>query len=255
MQVRKLPLEIKRLASSLYAGATGFSGPEIYEWFGQFSEKIGEYPWGNAPSRRVMFEDCLETFSLDQQVELLLKLTKYQGPMKYGAPPKEEVEKLRKLVLEFATRLRGRKSVLSRVSWEAVQEAWDKSLERVVNDPEGAITAARTVLETVCKHVLEQMGVEDTSKGDLVKLYRLTARELNLAPDQHAEPIFKQILGGMAGIASGLAGLRNEYGDAHGKRRRRVKPKARHARLAVNAAMALAEFIIETFEETHGGLA
>lgn len=250
MQVRKLPLEIKRLASTLFAGGTGFSGPEIYEWFGQFSDEIGEYPWHNASSRWVMFERCLESFPLDQQIELLLKLTEYQGPMKYGPPPKEEIEKLRKLVLEFATGLRGQKSVLSRVSWEAVREVWDKSLERVINDPEGAITAARTVLETVCKHVLEQMDVEDTSKGDLVKLYKLTAQGLNLAPDQHAEPIFKQILGGMAGVASGLAGLRNEYGDAHGKRPRRVKPKARHARLAVNAAMTLAEFIIETFEET-----
>ena len=255
MQFQKLPLEIKRLASKLFAGETGFSGPEIYEWFGQYSDEVGEYPWHNAPSRWVMFESCLETFPLEQQIELLLKLSDYQGPMKYGAPPQEEVEKLRKLVLEFATRLRGRKSVLSRVSWEAVRDAWDKSLERVVNDPEGAITAARTVLETVCKHVLEQLGVEDTSKGDLVKLYRLTAQELNLAPDQHAEPIFKQILGGMAGVASGLAGLRNEYGDAHGKKPRRVKPKARHARLAVNAAMTLAEFIIETFEESHHKLA
>ena len=249
MQPRKLPLEIKRLASSLFAGSTGFSGPEIYEWFGQFSEDVGEYPWSNAPSRWIMFESCLETFPLDEQIELLLKLIEYQGPMKYGPPPREKVEELRRLVLEFATGVRGEKSVLSQVTWEAVRSEWDKTLRRVVDDPEGAITSSRTVLETVCKHILEHLGVEDASKGDLGKLYKLVAKELRLAPESHSEQVFKQILGGMVSIVTGLASLRNMYGDAHGKSSRRIKPKARHARLAVNAAMTMAEFLIETFEE------
>ena len=37
---------------------------------------------------------------------------------------------------------------------------WQKALDRRVSDPDGAITAARTLLETVCKHVLDKAGKE-----------------------------------------------------------------------------------------------
>ena len=36
-----------------------------------------------------------------------------------------------------------------------IQEAWQKALERRASDAEGAITAARTLLESVCKHILD----------------------------------------------------------------------------------------------------
>ncbi len=32
-------------------------------------------------------------------------------------------------------------------------------MERRATDPEGAITAARTLLETVCKHILDEQGL------------------------------------------------------------------------------------------------
>jgi phage portal protein BeeE len=37
---------------------------------------------------------------------------------------------------------------------ENVKAAWQKALDRRAADPEGAITAARMLLETVCKHIL-----------------------------------------------------------------------------------------------------
>jgi len=61
-----------------------------------------------------------------------------------------------------------------------VHNAWQKALQRRLDDPEGAITAARTLLETVCKHILDETGV-DYSKDDLNKLYGKTAEALNLA--------------------------------------------------------------------------
>src|SRR5208337_1333814 len=36
-----------------------------------------------------------------------------------------------------------------------VRAAWQKALDRRAADPEGAITAARSLLETVCKYVLD----------------------------------------------------------------------------------------------------
>jgi hypothetical protein len=131
-----------------------------------------------------------------------------------------------------------------------VHAVWDKALKRIDGDPEGAVTVARTLLEEVCKHLLDE-GVEPgTAYGpndDLPKLYRLASEKLNLAPSQHSEEAFKRILGGCASVVEGLGSLRNKVGDAHAKGKRPVKVLPRHAHLAVNLAGAMALYLVETF--------
>lgn len=131
---------------------------------------------------------------------------------------------------------------------DGVHAVWTKALERRKDDPEGAITAARTLLETVCKHILDELVIEyDSSKIEIHELYKLTAKELNLAPEQHSATVFKQILGGCSAIVNGLGTLRNKLGDAHGQGKVQVRVAPRHAELAVNLAGAMALFLISTF--------
>lgn len=140
---------------------------------------------------------------------------------------------------------------LKKFDSEEIHHIWQKALERKNTDPEGAITISRTMLESTCKHILDKKEVEYNTKSiDLPELYRKTAHELNLAPDQHAEKIFKQILGGCSGIVNGLGTLRNQLGDAHGKGIVPVKPKSRHAELAVNLAGSMALFLISTYSDS-----
>jgi hypothetical protein len=129
-----------------------------------------------------------------------------------------------------------------------VQEAWDKALERRANDAEGAITAARTLLESVCKHVLDSVGETYEDSADLPKLYALMAKQLNLSPSQHTEQLFKQILGGCQTVVEGLGAMRNRHSDAHGKGKSGTKPAPRHAELAVNLSGAMATFLLQTLE-------
>lgn len=136
--------------------------------------------------------------------------------------------------------------VLVSVDSEHVQLAWHKALERRVNDPEGAITMARTLLETVCKHILDEQKTIYDDKADLPKLYGLVTTALKLAPSQQTEQIFKQILGGCQAVVEGLGALRNKLGDAHGPGKLGVRPTPRHAELAVNLAGTMATFLIET---------
>ena len=137
--------------------------------------------------------------------------------------------------------------VLETFNSESINFAWSKALERKVSDPEGAITISRTMLESVCKHILDDNNIQYNSQTiELSELYKLTAKELNLAPDQHTEHIFKQILGGCSGIVNGLGTLRNKLGDAHGKGKLPVKPQARHAELAVNLSGSMSLFLIST---------
>jgi Abortive infection C-terminus len=141
--------------------------------------------------------------------------------------------------------------VLKRFSAESVQIVWTKALDRRQSDPEGAITAARTLLETVCKHILDEKGIEYTNKTDLPQLYHLVAIELSLAPSQYTEDVFRQILGGCSSIVNGLGTLRNRLGDAHGQGKKPIRPAARHAELAVNLAGSVALFLVETWESSN----
>lgn len=134
------------------------------------------------------------------------------------------------------------------VSSAFVQEAWHKALERRSSDPEGAITAARTLLESVCKHILDVAGATYDDSADLPKLYTLTAKQLKLSPSQHTEQLFKQILGGCQTVVEGLGSLRNRHSDAHGKGVSGTKPLLRHAELAVNLSGTMATFLLQTWE-------
>lgn len=140
---------------------------------------------------------------------------------------------------------------LAKVDSAHVQEAWRKALDRRHDDPEGAITAARTLLESVCKHILTVRGVPFDEGLDLPKLHALAIEQLNLAPSQHTEPLFKTILGNCQNVVNALGTLRNKLGDAHGKAPRQVKPAPRHAELAVNLAGTMAAFLVATWEARH----
>lgn len=129
-----------------------------------------------------------------------------------------------------------------------VNEAWSKALDRRLTDPEGAITSSRTLLETVCKHILDDINVSYDRNFDMSELYKLVAKELKLAPDQHSEQIFKQILKGCSSVVNGLGTLRNRFGDSHGQGKKPVKPSDRHALLAVNLAGSVSIFLIQTWK-------
>jgi hypothetical protein len=137
---------------------------------------------------------------------------------------------------------------LQKFDADAITDAWNKALSRREADPAGAITAAWTLLESVCKHLLEDAEGNPTygPNDDLPKLYRQAAELLNIAPSQHSEDAFKRILGSAASIVEGLGTLRNKVGDAHATGRKTVKVAPRHAALAVNMAGSMALFLIET---------
>ena len=49
--------------------------------------------------------------------------------------------------------------ILTAVDSQHVQEAWHKAMDRRVADPDGAITTARSLVETVCKYILDEKCV------------------------------------------------------------------------------------------------
>ena len=137
---------------------------------------------------------------------------------------------------------------LASLDADGVSRMWQTALDRRVHDPEGAITLAKSLLEAVCKHVLDGLGIQYDVHTDLPKLWSLASKQLNLAPSQHHEKVFRAILGNCQAVVSNLAAVRNKLGDAHGHGHRPVKPQARHAEFAVNLSGSMASFLVATWE-------
>lgn len=249
----QLPWRVAKLATDMFARDTGFSGPEIHDIFAEYTDTLGPYQgWGGGSmSRWQMFETGLKSLPLQQQKALLLELCNYDGPTKYGMPSEDQIAKLRSLLLaDGAPGATAAGEGLAKLEdWQAVTKSWTAALNKVTTDPDGAITATRTTLESICKHICDERGVTYEDVWDLSKLYKAAAAAMEVSPDQHTEQIIKQILSGAATVVGGLAGMRNALSDAHGRGKGSVGPAPRHAKLAVNAGFAIAGFLIDTHIE------
>lgn len=127
-------------------------------------------------------------------------------------------------------------------------ELWAKALARCQDDPSGAITAARSLLESTCKLLLDEQDVQYTTSARLPELFSKLTTGLVLSPTQQSEESYRKITGGCKTIVDGLAAIRNDLGDSHGKGNRAIRPAPRHAELAVNLAGAVSMFLVQTNE-------
>jgi hypothetical protein len=124
----------------------------------------------------------------------------------------------------------------------------------VLSDPDLAIGTAKELVETCCKTILRERGVEFSKGADLPELMKLTTKELELTPEDipdraKAADILKRLLNNLGTITQGVTELRNQYGTGHGKVAGAKGLGPRHAKLAVGAASTLAVFLAETHNE------
>jgi hypothetical protein len=125
----------------------------------------------------------------------------------------------------------------------------------VDTDPELAIGTAKEFVESICKTILDERGVEHDKKDDLPALVKKTTKALNLTADDisdtaKAADTIRKMLSNLGTIVQGSAELRNAYGTGHGKSKSQASSRLtpRHARLAVGAAATLGVFLYETHE-------
>lgn len=128
-----------------------------------------------------------------------------------------------------------------------IHARWQTVMASRETDPGRTLTLARTLLEDVCKWIIVEAGETYQESADLPVLYRQLAKLMKLAPDDHTEDIFKQILGGCHSVVVGLGSLRNKLGDAHSLGPVRARPSPRHAELAANLSGAMATFLVSTW--------
>ncbi|MFD3549319.1 abortive infection family protein [Streptomyces sp. NPDC058655] len=132
-------------------------------------------------------------------------------------------------------------------------------LERIrrdlTTDPQGAIGAAKQLIEATAKTALRELGVVVKKNRDVPILVAMVHKELRLdaasAPDgPDGSKAIKKILSGAVNIAVGVAELRNQgFGSGHGQASAPSGLGVRHARLTVNAAVTWCELILDTLAD------
>lgn len=114
-------------------------------------------------------------------------------------------------------------------------------------DYDGAITNARTLVEEILLYIEEKIqGSRQSYDGNLLSLYKRVSKQINMYPDDSKTGnSFNEILRGFISIIGGLAGLSNSIADRHATTKH---PKKHHAKIVVNSAMILSEFLLESFD-------
>jgi hypothetical protein len=143
-------------------------------------------------------------------------------------------------------------TAVSALDYASVEADLQRALDQAESDPEDAITSACSIVESVCKCLLDDMGREYPSKQDIRGLVTEVSKHLNLSPGRDDLPPewaadIKQILSGLASVTGGIGALRTHAGDAHGRGKRNVPVDSRVARLAIHAASTVSLFFIETW--------
>ncbi|MDP2248700.1 MAG: toll/interleukin-1 receptor domain-containing protein [Nitrosomonadales bacterium] len=87
---------IQKRLNEMFAGSTGFSGPEMVEYFSRHDVNVEPYSWrGGMPGRKQIFEDCLARFSFDRQLEIITDLLTIHHFVKYSPPQEQDRQFIR----------------------------------------------------------------------------------------------------------------------------------------------------------------
>lgn len=139
------------------------------------------------------------------------------------------------------------------IDFDTVSRDLDRALASVSTDPEDAVTAACSTVESVCRSILVELGAPLPSKKDVQGLYNAVKQPLGLSPDRSdIDPLIhhdvRQVLSGLATVIGGVGALRTHGGDAHGREKGFERVDARIARLSIHAASTITLFLIETWQ-------
>jgi hypothetical protein len=137
----------------------------------------------------------------------------------------------------------------------AIREQLDRIQRAIPDDPALAVGSAKELIESTAKVVLVERGLPVDDRADIQQLIKQAQEALRLHPSSttpgpDGSDAVKKILGGVSTIAVGVAELRNRgYGTGHGVAAARVGLRARHAHLAVNAAVTWCQLMLDTLAD------
>ena len=244
---------LKQFANAFCFGRKGLSSDEIPEYFSRYEGGVPTAAgYDMSVTKSVLFVDTVKALSPENQRLALYDLCDSPPESKHEMPSKAERIKLLQALVEAD----GKSPLavkLSKVTLQGVRSQWFTAASRLPDSPASAITAARTLVEGVCKTILTELGETPDSSGEVSRLVKQTRAALGIDAAQGASQNVHQILSGLGQIVDGLAGLSNKAGDRHGLAAGAKITDLSFAALAVHAAGTLSLFLIRVYRNTQRG--
>jgi hypothetical protein len=113
---------------------------------------------------------------------------------------------------------------------------------------DSAITKCRTLLEEVFFYVIEKKNETPSTSGDIGKLYGQVKSLYKMHQAKDLDKRINSLLSGLEKILTAISDMRNKGSDAHGAGSNRIAIEEHHARLFVNSAMMMADFVLSVSE-------
>ena len=123
----------------------------------------------------------------------------------------------------------------------------------IPNDPHLAIGTAKEFVETICKTILEERGINISENEDFPGLVRRAVSSLPIVSAgindlTRWEGTITRLVNNLSSLGRSLAELRNAFGTGHGRTAKHIGLDVHHARLAVRMATAVGVFLYEVHE-------
>lgn len=135
---------------------------------------------------------------------------------------------------------------------EFILSLYENALKAISDkDYEGCLTKSRTLLEEVFYKVIEDKGEVPSDKGDIGKLYSQVKILYNMRSGGDVDKRINTLISGLEKIVVSVSEMRNKASDAHGVGAKRYNVLEYHARLALNSAATMAEFIYSVAENAN----
>lgn len=118
-----------------------------------------------------------------------------------------------------------------------------KALDRLAGDPSGAITSARTTLESTFRWIAFQAGREIAKDASAREMLNACKDLLGLEADAVV-----RLLGAVNNVCNQVWEIRNMRSDAHAQSPAAAKASRSEARFIATTSLILAAFLLERFE-------
>jgi hypothetical protein len=109
---------------------------------------------------------------------------------------------------------------------------------------DSAITKSRTLLEEVFCYLIEKKGEAPSESGDIGELYNQVKQLYNKHQDKDIDKRINGQLSGLEKTLSAISEMRDKGSDSHGIGVKRINISEHHARLFVNSAMTMVDFVL-----------
>lgn len=132
--------------------------------------------------------------------------------------------------------------------YASVEVEFQRAITQIDTDPHAAITAASSIIESLCKIIIESSLLEMPNNQSILPLWKIVQTELCLNTNQVVNDDLRKMLQGLASIIDSIGAFRTHIGSAHGRGITPPSITAADARLAVNSSHTIVIYLMEKWK-------